>query len=99
MILMKLCTEIRDAHEGIWGLWVGYCCVLSFGLSAWRKWIYTLHMRERCETWNLWNFMESILCLCVVAICVNWFGMIEFCLVCLVVGIRQGWGELSAWSV
>jgi len=20
MILMKLCTEIRDAHEGIWGL-------------------------------------------------------------------------------
>jgi len=27
MILMKLCTEIRDAHEGIWGLWVWYCFI------------------------------------------------------------------------
>ena len=75
----------------IWGLWVGCCCALSFGLSAWRKGIYTLHMRGWCETLDLGNFMESILCLCVVAICVNWFGMIEFCLVCLVVWIGQGW--------
>jgi len=27
MILMKLCTEIRYAHEGIWGLWVWYCFI------------------------------------------------------------------------
>ena len=84
-----------------WKLGVVNLAVLCF--EFWTKCMkkrgYTWYLREWGGNLEFGEFLESMLRQCDVVNCVNWFGMIELCLVCCGVRIEQSWSESSAWSV